>query len=215
MSNSLVLYRPQLIRQETLIVQSMTSEIWGWSQVTPTPTVGIFFDAKNALNFQNWWGLKRLEDGEISQKIYAPAREELLHRFRLTNELTYKAIPVAIVDGKLVEDKTEREPYYSGFSYFEEDIGYNLELAKQAKQSPNPDAAIALVGLMGELSRQLYAASWVIGNGYSLWQCMNEGKLPPQELEKLKQLHRECQGWWEWCDESGQLKFWSVELWQQ
>jgi hypothetical protein len=72
---------------------------------------------------------------------------------------------------------------------------------------------------MSEISEEAFAAGWYIGNEFLLWRALHgEGEtidLSPEELEELRVLSREANGWiWTGEEDEYLLRLVSFEEWR-
>jgi hypothetical protein len=72
---------------------------------------------------------------------------------------------------------------------------------------------------MSEISEEAFAAGWYIGNEFLLWRALQgEGEtidLSPEELEELRVLSREANGWiWTGEEDEYLLRLVSFEEWR-
>ncbi|BAZ18534.1 hypothetical protein NIES4071_104190 (plasmid) [Calothrix sp. NIES-4071] len=132
----------------------------------------------------------------------------------------YKHMPVTIVDGKLVELDSSAPLLHTTFSNYEADWDENMAYALEAIKSPDPDAAIKLLGLMSDISEKCHYASWLTGNEHALLQIINEhddnsiiksvqygmGKVSATQILELQKLKAISGGWWYW-DIDDELRF--------
>lgn len=132
----------------------------------------------------------------------------------------YKHMSVTIVDGKLVELDSSAPPLHTAFSNYEADWDENVAYALEAIKSPNPDAAIKLLGLMSDISKECHYASWLTGNEHALLKIINEhdddtiiksvnygiGKVSATQILELQRLKAMSGGWWYW-DIDDELRF--------
>lgn len=121
--------------------------------------------------------------------------------------------PVKIVNGKLITLEKENLPSNrAAFSEFLADREENLRLALEALKSPNPDAALELLAIMEEISKDCFYASWIMGNGYNLesilksWDGTSDvsyggGEITQQQLALMRVLSELSQGWWFWDED--------------
>jgi hypothetical protein len=77
---------------------------------------------------------------------------------------------------------------------------------EQANRSRDPNAAILLQILMSDISEESYAAGWIDGLEYSLWDIRLGGDrghwfVDDDEVASLQRLSFECGGWWVHDDE--------------
>lgn len=105
---------------------------------------------------------------------------------------------------------------------------------EQANKSLNPKAALDLYKLMGELSKECCFAGWRDGIEYSLWEILIDTATPEgmaneqnrtmyyttfavEQIEQLRQLSNQCQGWWMWDDNDPEwgAKFVQLENWKK
>lgn len=133
----------------------------------------------------------------------------------------YKVIPVTIIDGRLVELSYDTPPIYTAFSNYPQDWEENTTLALEALKSPNPDAAIQLLGLMEAISEEHHCAGWLTGNEYALLEIMQQalnekvirssgygmGYIPASQINLMINLHQKCKGWWYWNEDKGHCCF--------
>lgn len=76
---------------------------------------------------------------------------------------------------------------------------------------PEEGAATGLLALMAGLSEELWAAGWITGNEHSLWRMvqggenrrMGMGEVTERQVQLLKLLSDECNGWWAWDEAKG------------
>ncbi len=79
---------------------------------------------------------------------------------------------------------------------------------------PDKEAALQLRQVMSEISEDHYAAGWLIGLEYSLFEAAFEGEarvwgdggLDTKELGDLFELSHRCDGWWRWNNDDDHLK---------
>lgn len=74
-----------------------------------------------------------------------------------------------------------------------------------------------LADYMMQLSEKYYADEWMLGIDIELWnevQGQND-LLTPDELEKLKALSAECNGWVTMNLNNDNLEFLSLDRWQR
>jgi hypothetical protein len=77
-------------------------------------------------------------------------------------------------------------------------------------------AALGLFGLMTGLSEEHFCAAWMEDLEYRLWQAepgqaLGLGEITEQQVQLLRLLSAECEGWWIW-DGNGP-KFVALEWW--
>lgn len=178
-------------------------------------TCSIFLDYDTALNFDNWWTWKRQEDGKISVKGISATKAELFGKSGLTGEYPsspYKSIQVQLRESTFVEVEPHFLEYYSPFSWYPADWDGNLRIASESRKSTKPDLAIALLGLMQEISKEEYFASWMTGLEYQVWNLIktkdNPLNIRKEFVIQLWLLSGRCEGLWEWDQ---QLKFIGLE----
>lgn len=141
------------------------------------------------------------------------------HAIATINLANYKYLPVTIIDGKLVELDSSAPPLYTAFSNYEADWDENIAYALEAIKSPEPDAAIKLLGLMSDISEECHYASWLTGNEHALLKIINEydnsiiksvnygiGKVSATQILELQRLKVISGGWWYW-DIDDELRF--------
>ncbi|WP_243713970.1 hypothetical protein [Nostoc sp. 106C] len=122
--------------------------------------------------------------------------------------------PVKIVNGKLITLEKDNLPSNrAAFSEFIADREENLRLALEAMKSPNPDAALELLAIMEEISKDCFYASWIMGNGYNLESILKSwdgtsnvsygsGEITHQQLALMRVLCELSQGWWFWDEDN-------------
>ncbi|BDA76104.1 hypothetical protein CAL7716_102700 (plasmid) [Calothrix sp. PCC 7716] len=130
----------------------------------------------------------------------------------------YKYIPVTIIDGKLVELDSSAPPICTAFSNYEADWDDNIAYALEAIKSPQPDAAIKLLGLMSDISEECHYASWIMGNEHALLEMIKIdtnviksvnygiGKVTGAQILEMQRLRASSGGWWYW-DIDDELRF--------
>lgn len=72
-------------------------------------------------------------------------------------------------------------------------------------------AATGLLALMAGLSEEHWAAGWISGNEFGLWRMvqggenrrMGMGEVTERQVQLLKLLSDECNGWWTWDEVKG------------
>lgn len=76
-----------------------------------------------------------------------------------------------------------------------------------AENSCEPGAVRALAMAMSDISEAYYAAGWLMGLEYSLWEMLHGGsrkfgmgEVTEAELAVLRTLHEQCGGWIAWRD---------------
>jgi len=77
-------------------------------------------------------------------------------------------------------------------------------------RSPNPDAAERLVVHMRELSDEVYAAGWLHGLEFTMWEMLQANdtdfgitEITVGDMALLRDLHERAGGWWRWQHEEG------------
>jgi len=174
-----------------------------------------FLSLEGAAAFNQFWVWKQLSTGRLCYHPIAKTAEELFETMGF-GAINIKepikgqiSVPVAIRNGHLEEiEKSEVPP---PFSPYPADWSENERIAKEAMQSANPDAALHLLAFMEKISEDCWSAGWITGNGHNLWTIMLKGStepvqygdqpLEPKDIQTLKMLNQQCQGWWYWDEQ--------------
>lgn len=77
-------------------------------------------------------------------------------------------LPVSIIDGKLVELPEDAPALYTPYSMDIAEWNLNAEIALQAMNSPKPDAAVQLLGLVMNINKKCLGAEWIQGSQWEL-----------------------------------------------
>jgi hypothetical protein len=93
------------------------------------------------------------------------------------------------------EDNKVLASLYDGFLYD----------SLSVSSCPNPESAIKLYEAMSRISEKYFEAGWITDNEVILWNLINgtdQGVLlamiAEQDLQQLKELSNQCDGWWKW-----------------
>jgi hypothetical protein len=88
----------------------------------------------------------------------------------------------------------------------------------------NEDAAWRIMSMIRSISEEYYAAGWLCGIEYELWEALVEtdrrqfgvGELPESDADQLRALSERAGGWWVWQDGVGEIfvtaKNWTEHL---
>ncbi len=174
-----------------------------------------FLSLEGAAAFNQFWVWKQLSTGQLCHHAIAKTYVELFEAMgfgAININLPIKGqitVPVAIRNGHLEE--IEKSEVLSPFSPYPADWSENERIAKEAMQSANPDAALHLLAFMEKISEDCWSAGWITGNGHNLWTILLEGStepvqygyqyLEPKDIQTLKMLNQQCQGWWYWDEQ--------------
>lgn len=80
----------------------------------------------------------------------------------------YDFLRVSIIDGKLVELSEDAPALYSPYSMDIAEWNLNAEIALEAMNSPKPDAAVQLLGLVMNINKKCLGAEWIQGSQWKL-----------------------------------------------
>ncbi|BAZ18535.1 hypothetical protein NIES4071_104200 (plasmid) [Calothrix sp. NIES-4071] len=84
----------------------------------------------------------------------------------------YDFLPVSIIDGKLVELLEDAPAIYTPYSMNIAEWNLNAEIALQAMNSPKPDAAVQLLGLVMSINKKCLGAKWQDGCQWELLEIL-------------------------------------------
>jgi hypothetical protein len=93
------------------------------------------------------------------------------------------------------EDNKVLASLYDGFLYD----------SLSVSSCPSPEAAIKLYEVMSRISEEYWQVGWITDNEVILWNEINgveqgalTAMLAEQDLQQLKELSNQCDGWWKW-----------------
>ncbi|MDF5726403.1 MAG: hypothetical protein PUP91_39380 [Rhizonema sp. PD37] len=187
-----------------------------------------FLTLEGAAAFNQFWVWKQLSTGQLCYHAITKTAEELFEAMgfgAININLPIKGqitVPVVICNGHLEE--IEKSKVLSPFSPHPADWSENERIAKEAMQSANPDAALHLLAFMEKISEDCWSAGWITGHGHNLWTLLHKastepfqyGDLPlrPEDIQTLKMLNQQCQGWWYWDEQQDEGTIFVKQLMQ-
>jgi len=79
-----------------------------------------------------------------------------------------------------------------------------------------------LLGLMQDISEYRWCAGWMHDLEFYLWDCIidkckvdDRGLFNSYQVEYLRKLSKEANGWWIWDDKKGKEVFVSIKKWEK
>lgn len=186
-------------------------------QRMPIQNSSTYLTLQGAINHSIRWMWRRDKVWNSPSKTIAPSKIELYLTSGLPNSMSTNscfAMPFTFdsksPNGIIELNEAELKPHYTCFFDGEEHALYNTHLALEALKSPQPDAAVELLGLM-DLVSKVYFNELIAGDNYTVYDIIRtivqvndtnyyDKIVPAYFIELARNLYQQCQGWWYECE---------------